>query len=89
MPERRVGIRRRPRRPVEQHHLSEVALTDPAAVDPRFIASDESLDLISEVVAEQWPERIAPEDLLNPQLWEQIEEARELLLERLDLSELV
>ncbi len=64
-------------------------VADPAAVDPRFIADEEKLDLISEVVAEQWPERIAPEDLLNPQLWEQIEEARELLLERLDLSELV
>src|SRR3712207_3500123 len=64
-------------------------VADPAAVDPRFIADEERLDLISEVVAEQWPERIAPEDLLNPQLWEQVEEARELLLERLDLSELV
>jgi succinylarginine dihydrolase len=41
------------------------------------------------VVDEQWPERIAPEDLLNPQLWEQVEEARETLLERLDLGELV
>jgi succinylarginine dihydrolase len=64
-------------------------VAEPGAVDPRFIADDEKLDLISEVVAEQWPERIAPEDLLNPQLWEQVEEARETLLERLDLGELV
>ena len=64
-------------------------VADPAGVDPRFIADEEKLDLISEVIAEQWPERIAPEDLLNPQLWEQVEEARENLLERLDLEELV
>jgi succinylarginine dihydrolase len=64
-------------------------VAEPDAVDPRFIADDEKLDLISEVVDEQWPERIAPEDLLNPQLWEQVEEARETLLERLDLGELV
>jgi succinylarginine dihydrolase len=64
-------------------------VADPAAVDPRFMADEEKLDLLSEVVAEQWPERIAPEDLLDPQLWEQFEEAREVLLERLDLGELV
>jgi succinylarginine dihydrolase len=64
-------------------------VADPAAVDRRFMADEEKLDLICEVVAEQWPERIAPDDLLNPQLWEQVEEARELLLDRLDLSELV
>jgi succinylarginine dihydrolase len=64
-------------------------VADPGAVDPRFIADEERLDHICEVIAEQWPERISPEDLLNPQLWEQVEEARELLLERLDLEELV
>ncbi|HWH17639.1 MAG TPA: N-succinylarginine dihydrolase [Allosphingosinicella sp.] len=64
-------------------------VADPATVDPRFIADEEKLDLIANVVREEWPERIAPEDLLDPGLCERIEGAREALLEALDLGELV
>jgi succinylarginine dihydrolase len=63
-------------------------VADPATVDPRFIADEAKLDLISDCVAQCWPEQIAPEDLLKPKLWEQIERARAALLETLDLSEL-
>jgi succinylarginine dihydrolase len=46
------------------------------------------LGSIAEVIDAHWPDRIAPEDLLNPELWARIERARAALLERLDLSEL-
>jgi succinylarginine dihydrolase len=61
---------------------------DPEAVDPRFIADEARLDAISETIEEHWPDRIAPEDLGDPELWEQLESAREALLEQLDLGEL-
>jgi succinylarginine dihydrolase len=63
-------------------------VADPEAVDPRFIADEEKLDGVSEVIEEHWPDRIAPEDLADPELWDQLEGAREALLERLDLGEL-
>jgi succinylarginine dihydrolase len=63
-------------------------VADPETVDPRFIADDDRLDAISEVIEEHWPDRIAPEDLTEPDLCEQIETAREALLDRLDLTEL-
>jgi succinylarginine dihydrolase len=63
-------------------------VADPATVDPRFIADDDRLDAISEVIDEHWPERIAPEDLSDGDLCEQLETAREALLEELDLAEL-
>ncbi|HZH05703.1 MAG TPA: N-succinylarginine dihydrolase, partial [Lautropia sp.] len=63
-------------------------VADPATVDPRFIADDAKLDLISDIVEEHWPDRIAPEDLGDPALAEQLQTAREVLLERLDLTEL-
>jgi succinylarginine dihydrolase len=63
-------------------------VADPAAVDPRFMADNARLDLIAGVIADHWPERIAPEDLLRPELWEQMEGARTALLEALDLADL-
>ena len=63
-------------------------VADPAAIDPRFIADEERLDAIAETIEEHWPDRIAPDDLGRPELWEQMESAREMLLEQLDLSEL-
>jgi succinylarginine dihydrolase len=63
-------------------------VADPAAVDPRFMADEAKLDAISGCIAEWWPEQIAPDDLLNPELWDRIEHAREALLETLDLSDL-
>ena len=61
---------------------------DPAAVDPRFIADEAKLDAVAAVIDAHWPERIAPDDLLKPELWAQMEGARAALLERLELHEL-
>jgi succinylarginine dihydrolase len=63
-------------------------VADPATVDPRFLADEAKLDRISAVVAAEWPEAIAPEDLLKPELWLQMESARHLLLEELELQAL-
>jgi succinylarginine dihydrolase len=61
---------------------------DPSRVDPRFMLDEAKLGSIAEVIDAHWPDRIAPEDLLDPELWARIEGARAALLERLDLSEL-
>ncbi len=61
---------------------------EPAAVDPRFLVDEAKLDRIAAVVAAHWPQRIAPEDLLRPELWGEIEGARAALLHALDLTEL-
>ena len=61
---------------------------DPATVDPRFMVDEEKLDGIATVIAGHWPEEIAPADLLRPELWQQMEEARLALLHYLELGEL-
>jgi succinylarginine dihydrolase len=63
-------------------------VAEPARVDPRFMVDEARLDLIASAIGEHWPERIAPEDLLKPELWQQMEQARIALLERLDLGQL-
>jgi succinylarginine dihydrolase len=63
-------------------------VADPATVDPRFIADEEKLDRIAAVIAEHWPERIAPADLCDLGLCRRIEAARAALLDALDMSEL-
>ncbi|HEX8400742.1 MAG TPA: N-succinylarginine dihydrolase [Allosphingosinicella sp.] len=63
-------------------------VADPKSVDPRFICGHEMLDGVSEVIEEHWPDRIVPDDLADPELWEQLEQGREALLDRLDLGEL-
>ena len=63
-------------------------LADPASVDQRFIMDEAKLDGVEAVIARLWPERIAPDDLLQPLLWERIEQARHGLLTELDLGEL-
>jgi succinylarginine dihydrolase len=62
-------------------------VADPARVDQRFIADEEKLGRVENVIAENWPEQIAPEDLLGPELCRTVEAAREKLLEALDLEE--
>jgi succinylarginine dihydrolase len=64
-------------------------VADAAAVDPRFMVDEAKLDRIAAVIAAQWPEKIAPEDLLRPELWAQMESARATLLEALELAELI
>jgi succinylarginine dihydrolase len=63
-------------------------VADPATVDPRFLCTAASLDRATAIVAEYWPERIAPADLANPALAEQVVLARTALLSTLDLTEL-
>ena len=63
-------------------------VADPATVDPRFIADEAKLDLIASIIAEHWPERIAPDDLKSPAMWQQMEEARTAICQALDLHEL-
>jgi succinylarginine dihydrolase len=62
---------------------------EPETVDRRFLADEAKLDRIASVVEAHWPERIAPEDLLEPATWRRMEEARAALLEALDLGELI
>lgn len=63
-------------------------VADPATVDPRFLADEAKLDRLANVIETQWPETIAPGDLLDRALWAQMEEARAALLEALDLGDL-
>jgi len=63
-------------------------VAEPSRVDPRFMADEAKLDGIASVIERHWPDRIAPEDLLRPELGQQIEAARLALVERLDLAEL-
>jgi succinylarginine dihydrolase len=64
-------------------------VAEPAAVDPRFLVDEAKLDRIGAVIAREWPERIAPEDLLKPQLWTRMESARAALHEELGLEALL
>ena len=61
-------------------------VADPATVDPRFLADETKLGRIAAVIAAEWPENIAPDDLLKPDLWAQLDRARLALLEELGLS---
>ena len=63
-------------------------VADPATVDPRFIADEARLDKIAKVVAAQWPETIATDQLSNPALIDQVRMARLALLETADLATL-
>ncbi len=61
-------------------------VADPATIDPRFLADGTKLDRIEAVVRRAWPGRIAPADLAQPALWQQVSAARLALLEALDLG---
>jgi succinylarginine dihydrolase len=64
-------------------------VAEPEAVDPRFMVDGGKLDRIAAVVEADWPERIEPEDLLEPELWRRMEGARAALLGELGLEELL
>ncbi|MBH9537275.1 N-succinylarginine dihydrolase [Novosphingopyxis sp. YJ-S2-01] len=63
-------------------------VADPATVDPRFLAEEAKLDRIAEVIAQHWPEDIAPAQLADPKLAEEVGRARAALLHALELGEL-
>ena len=67
---------------------SSRVVADPAVVDPRFLVDGAKLDRIAAIIAEHWPEQIAPGDLIDPALWGRIEAARRALCDALDLAEL-
>jgi succinylarginine dihydrolase len=62
---------------------------DPATVDPRFLVDHAKLDRIAAVVTAYWPECIAPDAIGDADLIAQVERAREMLLETLDLVGLI
>lgn len=61
-------------------------VADPQTVDPRFIADEEKLDRISQIVSEYWPETIAPGELAGPALIDKVQTARKALLAACDLG---
>ena len=62
---------------------------DPATVDPRFLVDPKRLDRLGEVIAREWPEEIAVEDLGSPALHAQVERARAALLAECGLDALL
>lgn len=50
-----------------------------AAIDQRFLLTPERWAALSRVVEAYWPERIAPDDLLSPDLWAQARAAHDAL----------
>ncbi len=62
---------------------------DPATVDTRFLVDEAKLDAIADVIAEYWPEEIAPDGLTSPALWADIRRARAALLTALKLDALL
>ena len=64
-------------------------VAEPEAVDPRFLVDEAKLDRLAAVIDAEWPERIEPEDLLDPPLWTRMEGARAALLGTLGLEELI
>lgn len=63
-------------------------VADPATVDPRFLLDEGKIARIEAVVAQHWPEAIAPGQLGDPALAERVIAARLALLQTLDLAEL-
>ncbi len=63
-------------------------VAEPASVDPRFLCTPDALSRACAVVADHWPESIAPDALASPALAEQVVAARHRLLDALNLGEL-
>lgn len=63
-------------------------VADPATIDQRFIADEGKLDRMAEMIAVHWPDAIAPDQLGDPGLIEQVQRARLALLESCGLAEL-
>jgi len=63
-------------------------VADPATVDPRFMLDEAKATRIEAVIAQTWPETIAPDQLGDPALARQVIAARQALLSELGLDEL-
>ena len=64
-------------------------IPDPATVDQRFLLDEAKAQRIEAVIADMWPERIAPGQIGDNTLTRQVIEAREALLGVLSLDELL
>jgi len=64
-------------------------VADPATVDPRFLLDEAKAEQMEAVIAEHWPETIAPAQIGDAGLVEHVRAARRALLEALDLGEFV
>jgi succinylarginine dihydrolase len=63
-------------------------VADPATIDARFLLDDRKADTIAAIIADHWPEQIAPSELGNAALARDVIAAREALLTALDLAQL-
>ncbi|GAA0471947.1 N-succinylarginine dihydrolase [Parasphingorhabdus litoris] len=63
-------------------------VADPNAVDQRFMATPAKLDAMAEIVEQNWPKTIMPEQLANANLLENVQKARKKLLQVCTLTEL-
>ncbi|MFN3726780.1 MAG: N-succinylarginine dihydrolase [Allosphingosinicella sp.] len=61
-------------------------VADPGTIDPRFLVDETKLDRIEDCIERHWPESIAPAQLADPALAEQVIGARTALLNVLDLT---
>lgn len=63
-------------------------VADPGTVDPRFLLSDAKAERLGNIITGHWPETIAPDQIGDPALAEQVRAARLELLRALDLQTL-
>lgn len=54
-----------------------------AAIDQRFLLTEAKADALADLIAHHWPEAIAPDDIGDPDLWQQCWGARTALLDLL------
>ncbi|GGD78148.1 N-succinylarginine dihydrolase [Croceicoccus mobilis] len=63
-------------------------VADPATVDPRFLLTGEKADLLESVIAEHWPETIAPAEIGSDELTVRVIAAHKALRNATGLNEL-
>ena len=61
---------------------------DPADIDGRFLVDEAKIDRLAKIIAANWPEAIAVDELQRPALIADVERARTALLDALDLGDL-
>lgn len=63
-------------------------VADPSLVDPRFLVDETRLAAIAATIEQYWPEQIRSDELQEPALVGDIEQARSALLQTMGLAEL-
>lgn len=64
-------------------------VADPGTIDPRFLLDDAAADVLAGVIEDYWPEQIELADLGSETLERTVLDARNRLLQALDLQELI